>query len=495
MRGIRKGGYAVPGLYHQHRVERPAPSMNAVLTAAQSAALDEATNEPIEVLMDRAGLGVALAAVDMGIGYGSTVVVLAGPGNNGGDGYVAARHLRNRGVAVSVHAFAEPRTIGAKWADETARAAGVPIRPWTAPVAADLIIDALFGAGFRGNLPDTIIPWAKATGRVLSVDVPSGLNATDGSAGGATFRAERTVTFHSKKVGHFIGIGPDISGVVEVVDIGLPEGPGEFLHCDRSDAPLPHRRRTSHKWSTGSVAIVGGGRGMTGAALLAAHSALGAGAGSVSIVCPSSAQAAYAGSAPGVLTHSVGIGATFSTEDALEVLDYSERFDVLVIGPGLGAGVDGFVWLLLDRWNGPVVLDADGINALPDPDLLRNRTAPTIITPHAGEFQRLTGGPTGYLEAAALARGTGAVVLLKGNPTFIAADDIWVVDTGGPELATIGTGDVLTGIAAAFVASGMSSAVAARSAAYWHGITGAALAKRENVTAPALASEVRRVIR
>ncbi len=469
--------------------------MKPVLTAAQSAALDEAATEPVEILMERAGLGVALAAVRMGIGYGSNVIVLAGPGNNGGDGYVAARYLHNRGVAVRVHALADPRSNAAKRAAQSARESGVPVRSWTGPVGSDLIIDALFGAGFRGNLPDTVIPWARSSGRVLSIDVASGLSATDGSSGGSTFRAERTVTFHAKKVGHFVGIGPDVSGVVEVVDIGLSAADGEFFHCEESDAPLPERARTAHKWSAGSVAVVGGAPGMTGAALLTAWSALGAGAGSVSIVCPADAQATYAGSAPGVLTHGVGQGDRFATEDAIEALGHVARFDVLAVGPGLGPGVDGFVRLLLERWNRPVVLDADGINALHDPDLLRNRTAPTIITPHAGEFKRLTGGPTGYVEAAAFARETGATVLLKGNPTFVAGDELWVVDSGGPELATIGTGDVLTGVTAAFLASGMVHEVAARSAAFWHGKTGISLAGRENVTAPALAREVRRVIR
>ncbi len=469
--------------------------MKPVLTAAQSAALDEASDEPVEVLMERAGLAVALAAVDMGIGYGSRIVVLAGPGNNGGDGYVAARYLHQRGVSVEVLALAEPRASGAKWAEGTARMAGVRVRPWTDPYPVDLIIDALFGAGFRGNLPDGTIPWARASQRVLAVDVPSGLNATDGTSGGTTFRAERTVTFQTPKVGHFVGIGPDVSGRIDVVDIGLPDGEAEFYQCESTDAPLPGRARTVHKWSAGSLAVVGGAPGMTGAALLAAWSALGAGAGSVSIVSPASARPIYAAAAPGVLTHSVGHGDVFLTEHAVEVLDYADRFDVLAVGPGLGKGVEGFVRVLLERWPGPLVLDADGINALPDIERLATRSAPTIITPHAGEFRRLTGRDAGYLEAAALAREAGVVVVLKGNPTFVAGDEVFVVDTGGPELATIGTGDVLTGMIAAFLASGMASEVAARSAAYWHGRAGASLAERENVTATALAAEVGKVLR
>ena len=177
------------------------------------------------------------------------------------------------------------------------------------------------------------------------------------------------------------------------------------------------------------------------------------------------------------------------------MLEYASRFDVLALGPGLGSDMEGFVRILLERWNGPVVLDADGINALPNPDALRNRAAPTVITPHAGEFHRLTSGPAGYVEATSLAKETGATVVLKGNPTFVAGDELWMVDTGGPELATIGTGDVLTGIVAAFISAGLPPEVAARSAAYWHGETGATLARRETVTAATLVEEVRRVIR
>jgi NAD(P)H-hydrate epimerase len=469
--------------------------MKPILTATQSAALDEASAESIEVLMERAGLRVALAAADMGVGYGSRVIVLAGPGNNGGDGYVAARYLRDRGVAVGVQALAEPRSRGAKWAAKSAADAGVPIRPLDEPIGADLVIDALFGSGFRGSLPAEAVTWAKLSRRVLAVDVPSGLNATDGTTAGSAFRAERTITFQTANVGHYVGVGPEVCGRVEIADIGLPDGEYDLALCEELDAPIPQRTRIAHKWSAGSVAVVGGAPGMTGAALLAAWSALASGAGSVAIACRSDTQQVYSAAAPGLLTHGFGTGGTPTAQDAIEVLDYASRFDSLVIGPGLGPDAEGFVRVMLERWAGPLVLDADGINALSGIDLLCERSAPTIITPHAGEFQRLTGHAAAYLEAAALARETGATVLLKGNPTFIAGTAVWMVATGGRELASIGTGDVLAGIVGAFAASGLSDEVAARSAAYWHGVTGSKLANRENVTATELASEVGRVIR
>lgn len=446
--------------------------------------------------MERAGLGVALEAIDMGIGYGSRVIVLAGPGNNGGDGYVAARYLRERGVSVAVYALQEARSDAARWASDSAVAAGVPILEWGVPRPADLVIDSLFGAGFRGNLPDGAISWAREAGRVLAVDVPSGLNASDGSSGGATFRAERTVTFQTLKVGHLLGLGPEASGTVKVVDIGLGSGDSEFYLCEEIDTARPSRSRTAHKWSAGSVAVVGGVPGMTGAALLTARTALRSGAGSVSVVSPPEVQQYYAAAEPGILTHRVGSGETFKTEDAIPLLDYAGRFDVLAVGPGLGGNVEGFVRLLLERWSGPLVLDADGLNALPDPDALRNRAGHTVITPHLGEFKRLTTGAAEYRDAATLSKETGVVVIMKGSPTFVAGGgDLWAVDAGGPELATIGTGDVLTGMVAAFLSAGIPMETAARSAAYWHGRAGRSLSRRQTVTATELVDEVGRVLR
>ena len=163
----------------------------------------------METLMERAGLGVALAAVDLGVGYGSRVVVLAGSGNNGGDGYVAARYLARRGVSVVVHKLGSPKdpVSAAGLVQRRARSAGVRIVPLGAPEPADLVIDALFGVGFRGALPDDVVPWTTSGHRVLAVDVPSGLDAASGVAAGPVFSAVATVTFHALKPGHILGSG------------------------------------------------------------------------------------------------------------------------------------------------------------------------------------------------------------------------------------------------------------------------------------------------
>jgi NAD(P)H-hydrate epimerase len=463
-----------------------------VITPEESARLDAAAADPVEALMERAGLAVALAAVEMGASYGTKVVVLAGPGNNGGDGYVAARYLAGRGVSVVVQALAPPTSPAAIWAHGTAVMAGVPVVPLGAPFAPDLIIDALFGAGFRGALPEAVVPWTASEKPVLAVDVPSGLQAGGGEATGPVFRASRTVTFHALKVGHLIGDGPDLCGRIAVADIGLVGGEGEFLLCEEADAPLPPRPRRAHKWSAGSVLVVGGSAGLTGAAFLAARSALQGGAGAVTIACPAALQPIYAGMAAEIMTAGIGTGDRFVSADVPAVLQRAARFDVMALGPGLGAGQEGFVAGLLEGREGPLIVDADGINAIAGPAALADRSFPTLITPHSGEFRRLTGFEPSHQKARELASTTGNVVLLKGSPTFVAGRQLWAVTSGGAELATIGTGDVLTGLAAALWARGLNPETAARSAAYWHGRAGAAAAAFGTLTAERLATEIGR---
>jgi hydroxyethylthiazole kinase-like uncharacterized protein yjeF len=464
--------------------------LKPVLSPEGAAALDAAAKEPVETLMERAGLAVALAAVRMGARYGWRVIVLAGPGNNGGDGYVAARYLAERGVAVEVRALGPSRSAGAQWARGSAERAGARVEEWGPPQPADLVIDALFGSGFHGSLPAEAVLWAQAEGPVLAVDVPSGLDAGTGASGDGGFTAACTVTFHALKVGHLIGEGPERCGQVEVADIGLSGGDPQFWLCEEEDAPRPERPRTAHKWSAGAVMVVGGSPGISGAALLAARSALEGGAGSVALACPGGLQPVYETMAPGILKVGIGKGERFAPDDAATLLEAAHRYDVLAVGPGLGPGQRELVASILEAWEGPLVLDADGLNAVEDPDLLARRDGPTVLTPHPGEFRRLTGKEAGFRSASEFASTTGTVILLKGNPSFVMGEECWVVTSGGPELASIGTGDVLTGLLAAMWARGLEAETAARSAAYWHGRAGAALAARGTVTAEALAVEI-----
>ena len=471
--------------------------MQLVITPEESAVLDAAAADRIEALMERAGLWVALAAVEMGIGYGSRVVILAGPGNNGGDAYVAAKYLARRGVNVVVHARGFPKGdySAARKASCAAADAGVRVVPFGLPAPADLVIDGLFGSGFHGLLPDDVLPWLAHTAPVLAIDVPSGLSAADGTVAGEAFFADRTVTFHARKVGHLLGEGPERSGRLDVRDIGLEGGTPELRLVEETDASVPVRARTAHKWSAGSVLVVGGSPGLTGAVMLAASSALQAGAGAVVAAVPGRWQPSLEAMSAGVMTRAIGSEERFDPADVPELLAQAARFDVLALGPGLGPEQEKFVGELIGRWDGKLLIDADGLNALTDPGQLR-RAGGTIITPHAGEFRRLTGDEATYVAASNLARAQEVTVLLKGNPTFVAGPGApWVITEGGPELATIGTGDVLTGTVAALWARGLEAVKAAYAGSFWHGRAGRSLADWSVVTAEALVEEVGVVLR
>ena len=427
--------------------------------------------------MDRAGRAVAGTAAAMGATYGSRVSVLVGPGNNGGDGLVAARYLRRRGIGVRVHSLTDPKTQPAKDAYRRAQVEGVRFDPLTATGAADLIIDALFGGGFREGLPPEVKPWLEHPAPVLAVDVPSGLDPATGEVGDECFTARRTLTFHALKTGHLLGQGPDRCGRVDVVDIGLLGGSPSFFVVEAADAPLPQRPRTAHKWSTGSVLVVGGTPGMLGAAILAGRAALNFGAGAVGLAVPAESSVAAAAAAPELLQY--------------PITSLPERFQVLLIGPGLGEAHGDLVRRLLAEWRGPVVVDADALAAI-DPSKPA-RSGPLVATPHHGEFRRMAGQEPTPEAAAEVAASTGFVMLLKGNPTWVTDGSTpWAVRSGGPELATIGTGDVLAGMVASLLAAGLPSLFAARSAAYWHGVAGAELARSETVTADLLSRFVGR---
>lgn len=393
------------------------------------------------MLMERAGRAVALEAVRMGASYGSKVIVLAGPGNNGGDGYVAARLLHQRGVAVEVEALGDPRTRPALAAMGRARNSGLRIRPLGPGRPASLMVDALFGGGFRKGLPDGVRSWMTSRVPVLAVDVPSGLDPTTGLVDQAAFTAQKTVTFGALKTGHLLGEGPDRCGEVIVADIGLPEGEPELLVTEEADAVRPARPRTAHKWSAGSVLVVGGSPGMVGAAILAGRAALNFGAGSVGLAVPEASAAAATASAPELLHYLID--------------DLPTRYNVLVVGPGLGVDRVDYAVKLISGWTGPVVIDADSLAAVDTEHPMTNQRA--VLTPHAGEFERMTSGAPTYQAARALAHAIDTTVLLKGNPTFVSDGTApWVVDTGGPELATIGTGDVLSGMIGALLSGGLS---------------------------------------
>jgi NAD(P)H-hydrate epimerase len=467
--------------------------MKWVVTSEQAQRQDADYPGDLAPIMERAGFAVALEAARLGAGYGSRVVVLAGAGNNGGDGYVAARHLARRGAVVTVLALGEPRTKLASDAATAWRRHGGTVRPLDHPVEADLIIDAVFGVGFHGELPAAVTAWESHPAPVVAVDVPSGLNGTTGEAALGTIAADVTVALSHYKVGHFLGAGPDVSGKVTLAELGLPPAEPTLLLCEVEDALRPPRRRVAHKWSAGSVAVVGGSEGMAGAAVLAAKAALRFGAGAVATFVPGALAAELDAAHPEIMTRGVGDGASWRGVAPAAVVAATERFDVLIVGPGLGGDCEELVAGVLDSARQPVVLDADGLNAS-SVDILDRRAAETVLTPHAGEFARLTGDEASYQAAMTLAATTDTVVLLKGPATIVAdqGSTPWLVVSGGAELATVGSGDVLAGMIGALRARGVEGAAAARSAAYWHGEAGAAVAATSSVTAELLVEEVRR---
>jgi NAD(P)H-hydrate epimerase len=452
--------------------------MKPILTAEEYRRVDQAYTGDMDQAMDRAGFAVATAAARHGAGYGRRVVVLAGPGNNGGDGYVAARYLKRRGAAVEIHALAEPRAEEAVRAASLAREAGVVVRQLGAVVEADLVIDSLFGGGGRGGLAPEVLAWMDTPAPVVAVDYPTGLDPSTGGVEERAFRAVETVTFGTLKTGHVRGGGPDHCGEVTVADIGIEGGEPSMWLAEEADAPRPGRPRRAHKWSAGSVLVVGGSTGMVGAAVLAGRSALHFGAGSVAVASPRSDLITAA--APELLT--------MAFEEMESRLD---RFDVVIAGPGLAEQDRQSVMAIVGKAQ-RVLLDAGGL----DPamvDAAREGGADVVITPHAAEFERLTGVGGGAYSVRAYAENKGIVALLKGNPTLVSdGSEPVLVRTGGPELASIGTGDVLSGMVGALWARGLDPGIAAVSGAYWHGIAGADLARTTTLTADALARHIGR---
>ena len=437
----------------------------ALLTPVQMGQADSAAarrGHPGPALMEAAGRAVARAIQRHT--KRCRVLVLAGPGNNGGDGYIAARLLAQDGWPVRLAALAPPRpgsdAAGAArlWSDPT-----VPFTPEEAS-RCDLVIDAVFGAGLTRPVSHLVAETLRAAKRIIAIDVPSGLDAATGQPLGFAPQAELTVTFFRLKPGHLLLPGRDLCGRIELADIGIPNAvldeiaPGIFANLPTLWR-LPSLTTESHKYTRGHVTIIGGAT-MTGAARLAAEAARRAGAGMVTIAARGAAET-YRSGEPGLLV----------TEAHVATLLQDDRRKVWVCGPGLGPDEARAIFPALIAANRTVVADADVFSAFPgNPDAL---IGAAVLTPHAAEFARVFGPPTnGRLFAArqAAAR-TGAVVLLKGADTIIAAPDgrAAINLSAPPWLATAGAGDVLAGIIAGLLAQGMQAWDAAAAAAYLHG--------------------------
>jgi hydroxyethylthiazole kinase-like uncharacterized protein yjeF len=415
-------------------------------------------------LMERAGWAVARAARRFGP---CRTLVLCGPGNNGGDGYVAARLLAEWGWPVRVAALGAPRA----GSDAALAAAG-----WSGPSAdftpaeaarADLVIDAVFGAGLSRPVDGLAAATLAAARRILAVDVPSGVDGATGAVRGHAAQAAATVTFFRRKPGHLLLPGRDLCGALVLADIGIPaavlpaiapkawaNGPGLWR--------LPSRGAAAHKYTSGVVTVLGGAE-MTGAAQLSAAAARHGGAGMVTIAAMGRADI-YRQGAPGLIV----------SEAPISVLLEDKRRTTWVCGPGLGHDSAQAALPVLLAAGRLVVADADALAAhAGNPGALRGAA---VLTPHEGEFGRLF-GPVGHDRLAAArvaARIVGAVVLLKGSDTVIATPDgrAAINTTGSPALATAGSGDVLSGLIAALLSGGLPAWEAACAGAWLHGRAG-----------------------
>ena len=481
--------------------------MIPVLSRAQMRAFDaqaiETCNVPSLVLMENAGRGAADVIEKEVLGgraEGKRVVIVCGTGNNGGDGYVVARHLLSRGARVETWSVGDAgkRTADCRSNHEAfvglgGRAFNVlpaaldPLR--VALAGADVIVDALFGTGLDrpiADLPAGVIGFMNdVRPRRVALDVPSGMNADTGVALGTAVRADLTVTFAHLKLGHLTGGGAHLSGPVRVVDIGVPAS----LRADHAAgitepkdvrALLKPRPVDAHKYKAGHVAVLAGSPGKVGAALLSAHGALRGGAGAATIATWPEAATSLESRVLEVMTARIGEGEP--SELAAQIDKVLGHKRAVVVGPGFGTGdrAKEAVAHVLATYKGPIVADADALTMHEgELESFAAASGHAILTPHAGELARLLGSTSENIEsdrfgaARAAAIRAQAVVVLKGAFSVIASPDgrLVVNPTGNAALATAGSGDVLSGLTAALACS-LPPFDAAWCAAYLHGAAG-----------------------
>jgi hydroxyethylthiazole kinase-like uncharacterized protein yjeF len=493
------------------------PGLEPLLTPEQLRATDKWAIEERGIpgldLMERAGEGLARVVAD--VAPGGDVAVVCGGGNNGGDGYVAARLLREAGRAVRVLTTIDPAGLKGDARVNFERLPGDPPQPLRSGAleGAAVVVDAILGTGFSGAPRDDVRAAIEAINAVdapaVAVDVPSGVDAATGEVhDGIAVRAAVTVTFHAAMPGLWILPGKAYAGDVVVVDIGIPEGgpatPWIGLIGPGILATYPRRGQDSTKFASGFVLVAGGSRGMTGAPCLASMAAMRAGAGYVTACVPDALNDIFEVKLTEVMSAPLpdGGGGAHTEAGAEDVLQRTRtRGGALVLGPGLGrtAGAFAFARRLARETPVPLVLDADGLNAhagrLED---LRARTAPAVLTPHGGELARLLDLDSDAVNAQRLthareaAHRAGAIVILKGDDTIVAEPEgrVGISRGGSPALATAGTGDVLSGVLGAFLARGMAPFEAACAAVFAHAEAGRRIAAILGGPDGAIASDV-----
>ncbi len=466
----------------------------AVYTEAQVRALDrfaiELAKIPSYTLMTRAG-EAGLRALRRCWPAAERILVLCGPGNNGGDGFVLARAALEQNLHVDVVALSDPDKLqgDAQRAYADFKTAGGVLTTWhdELPQQVDVIVDAIFGVGLRRAIEGEIAQCIRGVNQsgvpVLALDVPSGLATDTGHVMGEAVRAERTLAFLGLKVGFYLGEGPNCVGVVMFDSLAVPhevftavDSTAQRIDEQLLAHALPSRRRTTHKGQQGHVVLIGGGIGMAGAVRLAGEASLRVGSGVVTVATRAENTAAIVAGRPELICRAV----THPTD--LHAL--IERADVVAIGPGLGQ--DDWSRAMLDGVRGcdkPMVLDADALNLLA---LAPHQHERWILTPHPGEAGRLIGSNAAAVQADRLhaaqeiVRRYGGVVVLKGAGTLVVDADSppHICDRGNPGMATPGMGDVLTGVIAGILAQGVPLAEAARAGVLVHAMAGDMAAHR-----------------
>jgi len=475
------------------------------------------------ILMENAALNVAVTAAEMlKESDSSRIAIIAGKGNNGGDGFAAARHLM-RSFDVTIISLAERENISGDAAVflNILENLNADIRYCTEPDSveeirkvisnADLIVDGIFGTGIRGEIngfyAGVISAMNESRKRILSIDIPSGISGETGQVLGVAVKAEKTVTFSLPKQGLYQYPGREYSGEIIIADIGIPPGAieeagirGELLDRAFLLPYLPERPKDGHKGTFGRVMIITGSKGMTGAGVLAAQAAFKTGSGLVYLAVPQSLSAIYGTVIPEAIVYPLkDENGIISDAETGFLVDKAAMMDAVVIGPGLSAEfqieklVNGFV----ANCPVPMVIDADALNVL-DLDSLQKRKAPAVLTPHPGEFARLSGLSVGEVQkdrcrrAVEMSRKTGSVIVLKGAGTVIACPDgrYFVNPTGHHCLAVAGSGDVLAGITGSLLGQRVPSEMAACLAAFIHGMCGELLAEKSNGQAGYRAGEI-----
>jgi ADP-dependent NAD(P)H-hydrate dehydratase / NAD(P)H-hydrate epimerase len=490
--------------------------MERVVSAEEMKWCDETTIKGIGipglVLMENAGGAVARSIGEV---FGDLtrkhLVVFCGKGNNGGDGFVAARHLSNAGAHISIFLTSTPGALKGDALTNYSVLKKISGRA-TPPIAirrysrnaldtlhkVDGIVDAVFGTGFAGKIQKPLLGLVEWINNqevpIFSVDVPSGLNATTGLVENLTVRAQHTITFGLRKSGLLLNSGKESCGTVTVADIGIPKSVAESKTLSRTfligssdvEAGLPRRALTAHKYGVGKVFVIAGSRGLTGAAALCATSALRAGAGAVLLGTPEAVYPTMMRKLTEVMVMPLPSTDEGTLSDkSFDVLQAKLAWaDVVVVGPGLSRHpqTQSVVHRILKQYAGRILLDADGLFAVGSAglNLLKKSKAEVILTPHSGEFGNLVKKKSDEVDRnriefpRSLAKQLRQNVILKGAPSVVATADgtVYLNSTGNPGMATIGSGDVLSGIIAALWAQGCPADIAAYSGVYLHGLAG-----------------------